>query len=313
MAEYRTVKSRELWGAPYFEGLQAKAKLFYLYLITGPLTNNLGVINATTSRVAFETALQIDEVEELLQKFEADKKIICDRDLNLTFVKNFIKHQTAISPKMITGLKNLAKEVKSSIILTALIRQYPDIFKGLRYPLDTPSIPPAELEREREYGNRKLETPPTPPLGGCPGEPESDFELTLPESQPAETEARAKAAKLFPAILALYRETLAKEAWAELIPMNKRERHTGAVVHSILADPVRADIEFWRGHVNRIRGSGFHMGRTPDRNGEYFKSRNFDYFIALKTVDAVAGWVEAPAAKQDTLKGKDYGPAIASL
>ncbi len=298
MAEYRTVQSRNFWSGPYVESLEAKAKLFYLYIITGPLTNNLGIISATAKRIAFETGLEIGEVDQLLQKFETDKKIIRDKTLNLTFVKNFIKHQTSTSPKIVASLKKLAKEVKSSIILKALIIQYPNIFNAKEYPIDTLSIPPAELEREREEGNRNLESPPTPPLGESAGEPEPDFELTLPETRQLETEARTRATKLFPAILALYRETLAKEGWAELIPVNKRERHSDALLRSILADPARADIEFWRGHVNRIRGSGFHMGRVPDKYGEYFKSRNFDWFVAMKTVDMVAGWVlETPATK----------------
>jgi hypothetical protein len=142
-------------------------------------------------------------------------------------------------------------------------------------------------------------------LGGCPGEPDSDFELTPPESKQAELEARAKAQKLFPAIMALYAETMVKEGWSDYLPMNKRERHLEAVLRSILADPARADIEFWRGHVNRIRGSGFHMGRVPDGNKEYFKARNFDWFVTLKNVDTVAGWVDIPAAKSAGQKTYD--------
>ncbi len=121
--------------------------------------------------------------------------------------------------------------------------------------------------------------------------------LTRPETRQLELDARARAVKLLPLLAALYGETLTREGWKPFALPNKSERHTDALSRSILADQARADIEFWRGHVNRIRGSDFHMGRVPDKHGEYFKARNFDWLVAVKNVDTVAGWMETPAAK----------------
>jgi hypothetical protein len=173
MAEYRTIKSKEFWTAPYIESLNCGGKLLYLYFTTGPLTNNLGIINASVRRIAYETAMEIHVVEELLQKFEADNKIIRDRDSNLIFVKNFIEHQTSTSPKIMAGLKKLVQEIKSSIILNALFIRYPYLFENRRYPMDTLSIPLPELEREREM-EREEEEPPIAPHGGAGERPAPD-------------------------------------------------------------------------------------------------------------------------------------------
>ena len=56
MAEYRTIRMG-FWTDPYIEELDAKAKLLYIYLFTGPYTNNLGIVEATRRKIAYETAM----------------------------------------------------------------------------------------------------------------------------------------------------------------------------------------------------------------------------------------------------------------
>ena len=53
-ATFRTIR-RTFWTDPYIESMSPARKLLYIYLFTSPHTNNLGVLNTTARRIAFET------------------------------------------------------------------------------------------------------------------------------------------------------------------------------------------------------------------------------------------------------------------
>ena len=58
MAEYRTIRMA-FWNDPFVEDLEAGEKLLYLYLFTCPHTSNLGVMEVSRRKIAFETGLDI--------------------------------------------------------------------------------------------------------------------------------------------------------------------------------------------------------------------------------------------------------------
>ena len=154
MAEYRTVKM-SFWTDPYVENLTAEGKLLYLYLFTCPYTNNLGVMETTTRRIAYETGLDADKVKDLLGHMERCGKIAIDRDCIL--LKHFIKHQCSTSPKIIASLRALFGNVTSKIVRHALCRHYPQIFKDedmvsipYEYHTDSQGIPSGEDEFKEE-------------------------------------------------------------------------------------------------------------------------------------------------------------------
>lgn len=147
MADYRTVRM-SFWHDPYTESLTVGQKLMYLYLFTGPHTNNLGLAEISERKIAFETGISSRDVSENLARFEADKKIV--RDGQKIWLAKFIKHQTTTSEKLLIGLKKLVPEIGSAKIISAASILYPHIFDGVGYPMDTVSIPSAELEGEGE-------------------------------------------------------------------------------------------------------------------------------------------------------------------
>ena len=140
MAEYRTVRIG-FWHDPYIEELEAKAKLLYIYLFTGPYANNLGVVEATRRKISYETALTVQDVDKYLSLFEADGKVVCDGEHNLIFLTNFIRHQSSTSPKILDGLRKLAPAISSPIIAKALCVRYPDVYEVNKDEGDTVSIP----------------------------------------------------------------------------------------------------------------------------------------------------------------------------
>ena len=180
MAEYRTIRMG-FWTDPYIEELDAKAKLLYIYLFTGPYTNNLGIVEVTRRKIAYETALTVQEVDKFLAQFESDGKVVCDAKRNIIFVTRFIRHQCSTSPKVMDSLKKLAPSVPSEKIAEALCILYPAVYDVSKEDGDTICIPYGDgtgtvtipsgvlgtwkgnLEREREGEGEEAGSPAAPP------------------------------------------------------------------------------------------------------------------------------------------------------
>lgn len=165
MAEYRTIRM-SFWNDPFIEELEAEEKLLYLYLFSCPHTSNLGVLEISRRRMAFECALTVNTVQKGLDKLCAAGKVVIDG--NFILLTRFIKNQTTTSPKILESLKGMLEEVPSLIIRRELCIRYPHIFEGCEvpeipfnnpsdtvsipcaYPADTVCIPSRAREEERE-------------------------------------------------------------------------------------------------------------------------------------------------------------------
>jgi hypothetical protein len=69
MEKLRSVNTK-FWNDPFIETLDNKEKLLFLYLLTNPLANILGIYEISLSRISFDTGLTIDTVEKALKGFE---------------------------------------------------------------------------------------------------------------------------------------------------------------------------------------------------------------------------------------------------
>lgn len=157
MAEYRTIRV-SFWNDPYIEELSHRDKLLYIYLFTCPHVNNLGVVEVSQKKIAFETGLPIHEVKDGLSRMREDGKVMLDG--TTIWLVNFVKHQTTTSPKIIQSCKKLMSSLSSEIIKKELYLRYQHLFDGcdtkaiptdtIAIPSDTLSIPYAELEGELE-------------------------------------------------------------------------------------------------------------------------------------------------------------------
>ena len=125
MAEYRTLRM-SFWNDPYIEELGAEGRLLYLYLITCPHTNNLGLLEVSTRRMSYETGLSPERVEQLLGEAEAAGKVV--RDGAVLWLVNFVKHQTSTSPRLMQSLRTLGRRVESERIRAAMQARYGWLF-----------------------------------------------------------------------------------------------------------------------------------------------------------------------------------------
>jgi hypothetical protein len=129
------------WNDPDVMKLPMKAKLLYLYLWTNRHCNQAGLYEIALETIRFETGLDLQDIEELLQ--ELKKKVAWFPDQNLIWVKNFL-HRQSQSPKflaaaakclsLVTTNNGLIKEFIEYNARYTLSIPYP-------YPIDRVSIP----------------------------------------------------------------------------------------------------------------------------------------------------------------------------
>ena len=125
MAEYRTLRM-SFWNDPYVEELGPEGRLLYLYLITCPHTNSLGVLEVSTRRMAYETGLSPESVDALIAEAERAGKLV--KDGTLLWLVNFVKHQASTSPRLVQSLRGLWKRLSSARIRRAVRDRYPELF-----------------------------------------------------------------------------------------------------------------------------------------------------------------------------------------
>lgn len=273
MAKYRTTQMG-YWNDPYIERLSKDGKLLYIYMITSPHTNNLGVLEVTLKRISFETDIDVDTVDRLLAQMESDGKVVRDREI--IWVVNFIKHQCTVSSQLLKGLIAEVQEITSVKILAAMARRYPQLnippqtvfsehdtlSKPYQYPMDTPAIPSEEQEQELEQEQEQEQEL----------EQEGEHKKINTCPQPAPVTA-ADAARTSPpecpheAIVGLYHEILPAlprvKVWTDARRSMLRTRWR--------EDRARQNLDWWRHYFELVADSDFLCGRCPpDKNGRTF-------------------------------------------
>lgn len=104
----------KIYGDPYVRKLDKDGKFLFLYFLTNHLTNICGMYEIDEEQIIFDTKIEAEIVNKLMDKFKRDKKILyIDNWLCLI---NFIKNQS-LNPSVITGIE---REVK---LVPAIIRK----------------------------------------------------------------------------------------------------------------------------------------------------------------------------------------------
>jgi len=147
-----------LWSDPFIESLSPMGKLLYLYLITSPHTNNMGILEVSRKRISIDTGMDDKSINVEMDFLKKSGKVV-EIDGVIWLVK-FIANQTSCSPKIVEGLKRLSEQIKSPKLRRLIWQHYPYAMKviptggdgtdTLSDGMDTLSIPTAELELEVE-------------------------------------------------------------------------------------------------------------------------------------------------------------------
>lgn len=135
------------WSDPFTDSLDHKSKLFYIYLMTNERTTQCGIYSISVKKIAFDLGFTVDEVVKMVKEFEAADKIKYSQKTNEVAIKNWVKHNSSKSPKVLACVEKELKEVKNRVLIQYL------------YSIDTVSQQEQEEEQEEEQRiNRDIPT-----------------------------------------------------------------------------------------------------------------------------------------------------------
>lgn len=134
MATQRYI-STSFWDDAWVQSLSPDEKLFYIYLLTNPLTNIAGVYQITDRRISFDIGFSEETIVKMWSRFDAGGKAV--RIGEWVVIPSWPKHQRwEKSQKIQSGIESILKNLPTSVFKTL-----ENI--GYQYPIDRVSIPQA--------------------------------------------------------------------------------------------------------------------------------------------------------------------------
>lgn len=153
MSKLRSVNTR-FWSDNYIIDLDPTEKLVFLYLLTNPSTNMLGIYELHVRKIAFDTGIDKDMILKIFERFHEDGK--ASYIDGYVALHNFTKHQSYNTNMKKSALKDFG-ELPSTVRKQRFAEP---LLKGME-PLPKGSEPFAEYELEYELergkGKRKEE------------------------------------------------------------------------------------------------------------------------------------------------------------
>ena len=114
MSKLRSINTH-FWEDNYIIDLDPIEKLLFLYLLSNPQTNMLGIYELHLRRISFDTGIDKDMVLKIFDRFtEANKAKYVD---GYVILQNFIKHQS-YNGNMETSAQNFTATTQFKKIIT---------------------------------------------------------------------------------------------------------------------------------------------------------------------------------------------------
>lgn len=113
MKKLRSINTN-VWDDVWFVELEPEEKLIWLYLLTNPLTNLIGIYEISKKKIQFDTGIEsFERVSKALERFEKDGKAFYFS--NHIILVNFFANQS-YNTNMLTGAKNMFNELPNELI-----------------------------------------------------------------------------------------------------------------------------------------------------------------------------------------------------
>jgi len=106
--------STSTWQDPWFESLNLKARMLFIYLWTNNVCNQAGLYQISKRRIEFEVGFKIDDVI-----LELSPKVYWDEQRNIVWVRNFFRWQCQSGPfakEALESLKGLPEDLRQQWI-----------------------------------------------------------------------------------------------------------------------------------------------------------------------------------------------------
>ncbi len=112
MADKSRSINTKIWDDPYFQELSSNEKLLFIYLLTNPMTNLLGIYEITLRRISFDIGIGKETISKHLKHFAKDKKVFY-KD-NFIIITNFLKNQS-LNTNMKLGVSAIFNKLPISL------------------------------------------------------------------------------------------------------------------------------------------------------------------------------------------------------
>lgn len=149
----------KFWDDSFIISLDAEEKLFFLYVLTNPLTNLSGIYEISLNRMSFDTKISLSDVTKILIKFEKYNKMKYEN--GWIAIKNFIAYQK-VNPNVSKGIEDsldvapdvLKTWVKNNELVVSLSKP----FKGYSdIGLDISKSKSKSLDQDKSKSNDVLD------------------------------------------------------------------------------------------------------------------------------------------------------------
>ena len=158
MAVYRHIHIN-YWQDGFVLDLTPEEKYFYIYLMTNSKTSQCGIYELHRRIIETETGYNRETVEKLLNRFGEYEKIVYCEETQEIFLKNWIKHNKVVSPKVKKCIEKELSNIKSKELINLFLKEcdrygYSIDTSNINFDMgmDRVSIPIPEVESNSEYG-----------------------------------------------------------------------------------------------------------------------------------------------------------------
>jgi len=108
MADKSRIVNTKFWTDSYVEQLNPTEKLLFLYCLTSPQSNLLGIYEVSESRIRFETRIPLETIRKGFERFAKDKKIYYYH--GFIIIPTFLSHQK-LNSNMKIGVTKLIDDL----------------------------------------------------------------------------------------------------------------------------------------------------------------------------------------------------------
>lgn len=122
MAVYRHIHI-DYWQDGFVLDLTPEEKYFYIYLMTNSKTSQCGIYELPKRIIETETGYNRETVEKLITRFEEYEKVVYSESTKEIFLKNWLKHNKVISPKVKKCVEKELSNIKSIDLINLFLKE----------------------------------------------------------------------------------------------------------------------------------------------------------------------------------------------
>lgn len=148
----------KIWRDEKFVNLSEDARILFLYILTSPHSNSLGLYVLPEGYILADLQWDLKRLGKPLEELLENDLIDYDDTVRLVFVKNQLKHRPLVNQNQVTGALNILKDLPKSPLFSGLRERLDKpLYKPLMELLDKPFSKPIDINTNIDIDTNKKE------------------------------------------------------------------------------------------------------------------------------------------------------------